>query len=146
MEQLRSLSSQFFSPIACGYHYLSMARSNYRSYLQGERVRLKKYLYVLRPILAVQWIERGLGPVPTEFHVLVAQLVDDARLTGEIEALVAQKRRSLEADEGETIPRLNRFIEQELERLEQSCFARLQAVPDPAPLNQFFQLQVAGVR
>ena len=57
-----------------------------------------------------------------------------------------QKRRSLESDYGEAVPILNRFIEDELERLEQSKFARLQAVPDPAPLNQFFQAQVAGIK
>lgn len=33
-----------------------MAKSNYHKYLQGEEVRLKKYFYVLRPILAAQWI------------------------------------------------------------------------------------------
>ena len=140
--ELRRLSEQFFSPVACGYHYLNMARSNYREYLQGTQVRLKKYLYVLRPILAVQWIERELGPVPTEFQVLVDTLVADELLKGQINALLALKRRSLESDYGDTIPRLNRFIEAELERLEQSSFARLQAVPDPASLNQFFQNQL----
>jgi len=33
-----------------------MARGNYRQYLAGEQVRLKKYLYVLRPLLAAKWI------------------------------------------------------------------------------------------
>ena len=32
------------------YHYLSMAKTNYREYLKGDMVRLKKYFYVLRPI------------------------------------------------------------------------------------------------
>ena len=143
--ELRRLSEAFFSPVACGYHYLSMAKGNYRDYLQGPQVRLKKYLYVLRPILAVQWIEQELGPVPTEFQILVDTLVGDNFLKVQIEALLALKRRSLESDYGEAVPVLNQFIEDELERLELSKFARLQAVPDSTPLNQFFQAQVAGM-
>lgn len=142
--ELRRLSALFFSPVACGYHYLSMARGNYRDYLHGPQVRLKKYLYVLRPILAVEWIEQELGPVPTEFQILVDTLVEDEFLKGQIEALLALKRRSIEADYGDAVPMLNRFIEEKLERLEQSSFARLQAVPEPAPLNLFFRAQVAG--
>jgi len=54
-EQLRRLSPLAFSPKSCMYHYLSMARGNYREYLQGERVRIKKYFYVLRPV----WLANG---------------------------------------------------------------------------------------
>lgn len=39
------------------HHYVHMARKNYREYLRGDTVRLKKYLYVLRPLLAALWIE-----------------------------------------------------------------------------------------
>jgi predicted nucleotidyltransferase len=59
------------------YHYMHMARNNVREYLKGERVWTKKYFYVLRPLLAVQWIERGLGVVPTEFQRLVDELMGE---------------------------------------------------------------------
>ena len=36
-----------------------MARKNYRGYLKGDSVRLKKYLYVLRPLFAVRWLDAG---------------------------------------------------------------------------------------
>ena len=93
--ELQRLGEAFFSPVACGYHYLSMAKSNYRDYLQGPQVRLKKYLYVLRPLLAVQWIEQALGPVPTEFQVLVDTLVEDNFLLEQIEALLQQANEGL---------------------------------------------------
>jgi len=32
-----------------------MARGNYREYLKGDVVWIKKYFYVLRPILAMNW-------------------------------------------------------------------------------------------
>ena len=51
---LKDMLPQYFSMKKSLYHYLSMAKSNYHKYLQGEEVRLKKYFYVLRPILAAQ--------------------------------------------------------------------------------------------
>jgi len=50
--KLRNLMSVYFSPKSCLYHYLHMARGNYREFLGGDQVWLKKYFYVLRPVLA----------------------------------------------------------------------------------------------
>jgi len=44
----------FFNPFKLGHHYLSMARHNYREHMRGGEaptVRLKKYLYITRPLL-----------------------------------------------------------------------------------------------
>lgn len=49
---VRALVSLGFSHKHCFHHYLSMAHANNRASLQGERVRAKKYLYVLRPLMA----------------------------------------------------------------------------------------------
>lgn len=40
-ERIRSLSSHTFSPKSCMYHYLHMAKGNYREYLQGSQVKIK---------------------------------------------------------------------------------------------------------
>ena len=39
---MRALAAQFFSPMRGRYHYLAMAKKNFRGYLQGDTVRLKK--------------------------------------------------------------------------------------------------------
>ena len=44
------------------HHYVSMARKNLREHLLGEVVRYKKYLYVLRLLLAARWIRRARRP------------------------------------------------------------------------------------
>ncbi len=75
--KMRELASVYYSPSACLYHYLHMARGNFREYLKGEEVWVKKYFYVLRPILAMNWIEKELGVVPTDFNVLVEKLVTE---------------------------------------------------------------------
>jgi predicted nucleotidyltransferase len=84
------------------HHYVHMARRNYREYLRGETVRLKKYLYVLRPLLAALWIERGRGVAPMRFTALVDGIVTDAGLRMAIEQL----------------PAINAFVDAELTRLE----------------------------
>lgn len=46
----------FYSPRRAAYHYRQMAKNNFDRYLQGNRVKLKKFLYVVRPILVLHWL------------------------------------------------------------------------------------------
>ena len=116
--QMRELAKEYYSPVACIYHYLHMARGNIRQYLQGEQVWTKKYFYVLRPLLAIQWIEQGYGVAPTAFGTLVERLVTAPALKTEIERLIEQKRAGAELDEGPRIPAISDFIEAEIARHE----------------------------
>jgi hypothetical protein len=94
-----------------------MAQGNFREYLRGEEVWVKKYFYVLRPVLACHWIERGLGAVPMELSTLIERLVEDPRLRADIDALLAAKRAGQELDRGPRIGSISEFLEGELERL-----------------------------
>ena len=118
VKKFRRLLPIYYNPIACRFHYLQMAKNNYREYLRGEVVWLKKYLYVLRPLLAVRWIEMKGSVVPMEFEKLVQQVLDDKGAKKAIMKLVAQKQSGAELDRGEAIPVIDRFIEQELSRSE----------------------------
>jgi len=120
--QLRKLASTYYSPVACAYHYLHMAQGNFRDYLKGERVWIKKYFYVLRPLLAVNWIERGWGVAPTEFGALANGLPLDLTLKAEIDKLLEAKRAGAELDYGPRIAPISDFIESELSRLEGMTF------------------------
>lgn len=111
---LKTLAPVYFSGAGARWHYLSMARKNFRGYLQGDQVRLKKYFYVLRPLLAVRWIESGQGVPPMRFDRLMAGTVTDAALRAEIDALLALKRRSGEAEYGARRERIHAFILGEL--------------------------------
>lgn len=111
---LRALAQERFSDLRARYHYLSMAKKNFHSYLQGEQVRLKKYLYVLRPLLAVRWIEAGKGAPPMRFAELLAGTVSDAALLAEIHHLLVLKQRSNEAEYGAKLPLIEAFIRQQL--------------------------------
>lgn len=119
LEQLRQAAKAMHQPERSFHHYVHMARGNYREYLQGGTVRLKKYLYVLRPLLATLWVEQGRGVAPMRFQDLVGSLVTDPALREAIDQLLAHKRSFGEAEYGRPWPVINRFIERELSRPEQ---------------------------
>ena len=79
----------------------------------------KKYFYVLRPILAMRWMELDRGPVPIEFGRLVEATVQSPEVLDAIDELLREKRAGAELDRGPHSPAISRFIEKELARLEQ---------------------------
>jgi len=100
------------------YHYRSMARTNYRGHLREDQVRLKKYFYALRPLLAALWLERYGTPAPIEFDALLHLIEDRPALLADIRDLQARKRVAPEAWVGDAVPSLNAFIEEALSRLD----------------------------
>lgn len=51
-DTLRQYLTLYFSKKKSLYHYWHMASTNYREYLKSDKVKAKKYFYVIRPILA----------------------------------------------------------------------------------------------
>jgi predicted nucleotidyltransferase len=120
-DKLRNLMPTFYSPRNCFHHYLHMAEGNFREYLHGETVRVKKYFYVLRPLLGCRWIEAGFGPVPMEFGTLVEKVASSDILKQEIFSLLKRKQSGQELDFEPRIPAISDFIESEIERLKQQA-------------------------
>jgi predicted nucleotidyltransferase len=115
-----------------------MAQGNYREYLRGDVVWLKKYFYVLRPLLAIRWIEEEETAVPMEFEILVDRFVTDTHLRRAIEQLLKAKRDGKELDRGPMIPEISNFIEAELARLEKDMPNRVASKTDIKKLNEIF--------
>lgn len=97
------------------YHYRSMAKTNYRGYLQEPMVRLKKYFYVMRPLLAARWINRTQAAPPIEFAKLMTELGAEHDVTAAVDSLLEKKRATAELGLAESVPVLNAFIESELD-------------------------------
>jgi predicted nucleotidyltransferase len=114
--RLRGEAARGFSPRACIHHYLHMAEGNYREYLLGDTVRLKKYFYVLRPVLACRWLERHETMPPVEFAAMVDAVLPTG-LRGVLDGLVARKRAGDELKAGPRIPEINDFLDAEITRL-----------------------------
>jgi len=118
VDAMRAAVRETHRPERSFHHYLHTASKNYRQYLQGDSVRLKKYLYVLRPLLAALWVEQGRGTAPMCFETLVDGLVADPELRSAIAQLLAIKRAAPESEFGRPLPVINAFIDAELARLE----------------------------
>ena len=144
-KKMRALLPAFYSPVACMYHYLHMARGNYRGYLQSETVRTKKYFYVLRPLLACRWIERDIGVVPMEFERLLNGAAIPVRVRVEIDGLLARKRSAVEIVEGPRNAVLSDFIEAEFLRHEESGLARQKLQTEGEPLSRIFRETLVAV-
>ena len=136
---LRTMLTTAFQPQRSMYHYLHMARGNYREYLKGEVVRLKKYLYVLRPILACLWIEKYGTMPPTEFSKLVRDARLSVTLNAAIDELLARKMSGDELDSAPKVPVLNEFIEQMLDHYSLLSGKRPTPVADYDALDLLFQ-------
>ena len=112
----RELTKQFFLPKKAMFHYLSMAEHATRQYLMGEEVRIKKYFYALRPILAARWVAEKRTAPPMMFDELVeAQLPQ--KLAPVVEDLLEAKKQVSELGISSRIPELDAFIEEQLEEL-----------------------------
>lgn len=112
---LRQYAPQVINEVALCYHYKHMARDNFREYLQGDKVRLKKYLYVLRPLLAIAYIQKFNEPPPVEFELLVEKMAPES-VRPAIAKLLELKRNATELGLGEPIPEINAFISTEIGR------------------------------
>jgi len=137
--RLRKLLPLFFNPKASYYHYLHMTKGNFREYLKGDEVWVKKYFYVLRPLFAMSWIERDLGPVPIEFGSLVDAIVDDGELRKAIDDLVKKKKAGLELGKAPRVAVISDFIEAEIKRLESDVMEKPVAAPPIEELNVLFR-------
>jgi predicted nucleotidyltransferase len=115
--KFRNIAQPYFNPTAAVYHYWHMAKGNFREYLHGDVVKLKKYFYVLRPILSCLWILRGLGQPPIVFQELLAKLIPQGALLTEIEGLLVLKQSAAEMAEGPRQPAINEFIVSSLEEI-----------------------------
>ena len=113
------ISNEYFSQISTIYHYLHMAKKNYKEYLKKDLVKAKKYFYVLRPLLACMWVENRQSSPPMEFEILVSSFLNENSIKIEINDLLFKKKNGIELGEIPRIDLLNNFIEDKIEYFDQ---------------------------
>lgn len=143
-KQISEIIDRYFLEKAGLYHYLSTARSNYREYLKGETVRLKKYFYVLRPLLACRWILAEKTPPPMLFSTLMDKYLDEV-VKPDVQTLLRLKMETPELGEGKRMDRINDYLDQSIEEIEQI----IEQLPPDEPrswesLNRIFLNAVMG--
>lgn len=127
--QLELLAEQFYSPLKARYHYLSISKRNLHTDFKGDEVRLKKYFYVLRSVLALRWIENHKNMPPMAFSDLVAACVSQKDVLAEIDELLAIKARGKESLYGARRPAIDTLIKETIDSMERYQF------PEPSCRN-----------
>lgn len=120
-----------------------MAKTNYRTYLKSEEVRLKKYFYVLRPILAAQWILDKRCAPPMLFYTLV-----DTELEEGMKPIVGQlldmKKITPEMGTASKIDEINEYIERKLEEIKSVAEMGGNTEPQWELLNELFLKMISN--
>ena len=141
-ERIKPLLAEFFSPSKMLYHYLSMARNNIRNHLQAETVRLKRYLYILRPILACLWVMEYNSAPPMRFMDMAGELLPDD-LRALVEYLIAEKVKSSEKYEIPHIGIIDSFIESSVSEVKAYVETLQERHKSWDMLNEFFRSEIA---
>jgi len=108
--ELLQLAGKYFSGRAGCHHYISMARNTFEHDLQGEQVRIKKYFYALRPVLAALWIIEKKTVPPITFDEL-RTLIEDKEWNAATDDLLERKKLSDEKTTITPVPLLQDWIE-----------------------------------
>ncbi|MFK7905322.1 MAG: nucleotidyltransferase domain-containing protein [Chitinophagales bacterium] len=139
LERLQELAPQYFAPRAAIHHYLGLTRKIVQTELQKERVNIKKYFYVLRPLLCAKWIAERKEAPPMEFQNLLPLIEGNEELMEVIEDLLERKEKALEGAYIQRVPLIHDFAEQELTNLHQMAKDLPKTQPDGEPLNEWFR-------
>jgi len=116
--EISEVIGRYFQKKAGLHHYLSTAKKNYREYLKADMVRLKKYFYVLRPILACRWILEKQTPSPMLFSELADACLDEA-LVSAVNNLLRLKMETPEIGLGPRIDVINEYLDASIAEIEQ---------------------------
>lgn len=146
-DEFRRLARDWHSAREGMFHYLGMCAHNYREHMRNgaaPSVRLKKYLYICRPLLCCRWLERNPHAGPPPMNMMQLMLEDKALFFDvclELEQLILRKRDGDELIEGPAVPVLNAWIDSEKDRLFKVAHEMppRQLNADPAKLDQFLR-------
>lgn len=106
---LLQMIPEYYSSRKGIHHYLGLTRNTLNNDLQSDTVKLKKYFYALRPVLAAYWIAKN-GSCPPMVFGELKTLITDPIIKEKVENLLQIKKSS---DEKFTIQKdniLNQFI------------------------------------
>ncbi|MGN0676751.1 MAG: nucleotidyltransferase domain-containing protein [Ruminococcus sp.] len=116
-QKVRNIINDYFKSKHGLYHYLSTAKSNYREYLRTDTVKLKKYFYVLRPVLACKWIIDKNSPPPMLFSELCnAEL--EPYMKPYVDRLLDLKINTPEIGTGKRIDEINKYLDSNIAEIE----------------------------
>lgn len=138
-EALFALGAEYLNPRSLVYHYLGICHSSLRAGIDGDQINIKKYFYVLRPLLAAKWTADKRSVPPMQFRPLLNQLDESIPVRQLMEELWVAKEQAKEGAYTPLQPDIQQFITEEMARLRELADAMESSPQDPKPLDQFFR-------
>ena len=93
------------------HHYHAIAAGVWKRNIDGhDAVRLKRYLYVARPLLSLQWVARQHTMPPMTMHELLAACDVPADVRRALDDLLALKRETPELGDGPRVAAIDRWV------------------------------------
>ena len=136
--EIWALAQAYFQPKAALYHYRGIAKTASAAFQADGSIRLKKWFYVLRPLLAALWVAQHQTIAPMTLEELLAGQSDDIRQR--LWDLVGFKNEQSEAYVFTPDAVLQQWIADLWQQTEVALPER--TVPDAEPLNRFFRTWV----
>ncbi|MRG48961.1 nucleotidyltransferase [Chitinophaga sp. SYP-B3965] len=138
VRDMENLMPIYFANRPGCHHYLNIALSTFENDLTGNEVKLKKYFYALRSILACLWIIENEILPPMEFRLLRTQ-VGDVTWQNAVDNLLEIKQHASEKTIVPVVPLLHAWLKETI------AFCKEKAAQIPSsqesiePLDQLFQ-------
>lgn len=139
IDELKLLQYKFFNAKACFYHYQGMAKNAYVQLDLADKIKLKKYFYLLRALLASVWVKVRNKPIPVYMMDMAELLTVDERY--EIEQLIQIKIDAPEQYQHPLSPILQQLIVRLWQLSESLDFAEIKQ-GDIRLLNDFFKRSI----
>jgi len=108
-KRLKYIYERDFNSLKLKKHYVSMAKQNFHKYINevGDTANLKKYVYVLRSVACVLWIEKNKTPPQKDYKKVIKLFPNNIKKF--FEKVVADKRKS-ENLEGKRNKEIERYV------------------------------------
>lgn len=136
------IAQVYFSPRTVIHHFIGIATSTLkRDFDDGKttEVKIKKYFYVLRPVLSACWMVQYETPPPTVFNEMLP-LLDAYPIEKEaVKQLLLQKETAKEGYKINRIAELDTFIQEQMESCKLAAEEMPKLQPNKDALDQFYQ-------
>jgi len=117
VDPIMKLSKKSFMPKSSCYHYLSLARNSMSKFQNGEKMKIKTYMYAIRAIFCCQWIVKNLNQPPMHIEDLISDLLADNELGETIRRLISIKMEHTEKYFVERSPVIEKYLVDQLGHL-----------------------------
>lgn len=144
VQKLTETAEHCFSIKISLYHYLNMAKKAKYDSLTDNTIKIKKYCYILRALLACRWIlDTGTMP-PVLFETLKESCLPK-ELCPPVEKLLEKKIHSPEIKKIEKIPEIDGYIEHSIAQIEKEIsLLEHPQKEDWSTLNHLFLMAVGA--